>query len=50
VALLEQSLRLLPADQRPGFWRDAVQRDTALASLSGHAGFARLDRRYGTPR
>jgi tetratricopeptide (TPR) repeat protein/predicted Ser/Thr protein kinase len=46
LALVEQALLLLPEDQRAAFWRETVQRDSALAAIRHNMGFVRLLRQY----
>jgi tetratricopeptide (TPR) repeat protein len=46
LALLRQSLALLPPPERPAFWRTVVGKDPALNPLHAHEAFALLDRQY----
>jgi tetratricopeptide (TPR) repeat protein len=41
--LIQQSLSLLPADQRQAFWTTHIKADAALAPLRSYRVFARLD-------
>jgi tetratricopeptide (TPR) repeat protein/tRNA A-37 threonylcarbamoyl transferase component Bud32 len=43
---LRQAVELLPAGERQVFWRDKVQAEPALRSLSARQGFRQLDKRY----
>jgi hypothetical protein len=44
--LLALALEELPADDRPRFWRDTVERDGDLATVRGNPQFMRLAARY----
>jgi serine/threonine protein kinase/lipoprotein NlpI len=49
VALLQQSLETMPQTQRYTFWRETIQRESALRPLTNHPDYLRLERRYSTP-
>jgi tetratricopeptide (TPR) repeat protein/predicted Ser/Thr protein kinase len=48
LALLGETLRLLPEEKRAAFWRDTVQRDSSLAAIRHSIEFARLRRQYSS--
>jgi eukaryotic-like serine/threonine-protein kinase len=45
--LLQESLDLRPEKVRPSFWRDTVQKDTALESIRKEPRYVRLEEQYG---
>jgi tetratricopeptide (TPR) repeat protein len=47
MGLLRQALLLVPADERPAYWRDKVLKDPALVPLRGLPEYDRLAARYG---
>jgi serine/threonine protein kinase/Tfp pilus assembly protein PilF len=46
LTLLGQTLNLLPESERAAFWKDTVQRDSALAAIRHSSGFVRLRQQY----
>jgi serine/threonine protein kinase/Tfp pilus assembly protein PilF len=49
VELLQESLDLRAEKDRPSFWRDTVQKDTALESIRKEPRYVRLEEQYGKP-
>jgi tetratricopeptide (TPR) repeat protein len=47
--MLQESLDRRPEKDRRSFWRDTVQKDTALESIRKEPGYARLEEQYGKP-
>jgi serine/threonine protein kinase/Tfp pilus assembly protein PilF len=47
--LLQESLELRAEKDRPSFWRDTVQKDTALESIRKEPRYVRLEEQYGIP-
>jgi hypothetical protein len=47
--LLEKSLNLRAEKDRPSFWRETVQKDTALESIRKEPRYVRLEEQYGKP-
>jgi formate-dependent nitrite reductase complex subunit NrfG len=47
LALLREAMELVPAKERPAFWRDAVLADPALRPLQRTPGMIALSRAYG---
>src|SRR5262249_30133257 len=46
---VRRTLTMLPADERPTFWRDKILRDAALVPIRGDAGFDQLYERHVRP-
>jgi eukaryotic-like serine/threonine-protein kinase len=49
LELLRQSLKGLPAEQRPGFWKELVESDNAFASIRRAPAYGKLMVEYGKP-
>lgn len=49
VRLLRQALDVLPARERPAFWKDAIAGDPALAPIRQAADYQRMERSYTRP-
>ncbi len=49
MELLQESLDLRAEKDRPSFWRDTVQKDTALESIRKEPRYVRLEEQYGKP-
>ena len=47
---VRQTLALLPAAERPAFWRDKILADPALAPIRGDVRFQRLQDEWARPR
>jgi tetratricopeptide (TPR) repeat protein len=47
---LRQTIRMLPPEERPSFWRDKIRPDAALAPIRNDAGFQRLQEECMRPR
>lgn len=46
IALIGQALTALPESERAAFWKDTVQRDSALAAIRHSSGFVHLRQQY----
>src|SRR5262249_30609239 len=49
VELLQKSLDLRPENARQSFWRETVQKDSALDAIHKEPKYVRLEARYGRP-
>ena len=47
--LVEKSVNLLPEKHRQLYWRDTVQKDSALDSIRKEPKYLKLEEQYGRP-